>query len=229
MVVVLVVVVVVVWTNVVGGLWYTGVKDTLPQTSVNSTAVSQSCTTTTTTTSTTTTTTTLAITFNLAITACTGLTATVTASNFANSISGLYEINTTTYGTLNDSLNGAFEDTVGNSKTYLLVPQGTRYVAVRDKNNVSNISYNTVTNNCTTSTTTTTTTLPPLVVTNSAVTCSGNLGEFTSTFTGGTGTYTTASIVVVVVVVDVVQLLTALLYVTLVLSVASLKPINLVP
>jgi hypothetical protein len=123
-----------------------------------------------------------------------GVSASVTASNFANSISGLYEINTVTYGTLNDSLFGTFEDTVGSSKTYMLVPQGVRYVSVRDKNNVTNISYNTINNNCTTSTTTTTTTLSPIVITNSAVTCSGNLGEFTSTFTGGTGTYTTASI-----------------------------------
>ena len=41
----------------------------------------------------------------------------------------------------------------------------------------------------TTSTTTSTTTLPPLVVTNGAVTCLGGSGSFTSTFSGGTGTY----------------------------------------
>jgi hypothetical protein len=43
-------------------------------------------------------------------------------------------------------------------------------------------------------TTTTTTTLPPLTITNGAVTCVGNLGSFTSTFSGGSGTYHTAAI-----------------------------------
>lgn len=47
----------------------------------------------------------------------------------------------------------------------------------------------TTTTTTTTSTTTTTTTLPPLVITNGTVTCSGNTGDFTSTMTGGTGTY----------------------------------------
>ena len=43
-------------------------------------------------------------------------------------------------------------------------------------------------------TTTTTTTQPPLTITNGAVTCVGNLGSFTSTFSGGSGTYHTAAI-----------------------------------
>jgi hypothetical protein len=43
-------------------------------------------------------------------------------------------------------------------------------------------------------TTTTTTTQPPLTITNSAVTCSGTVGGFTSSFSGGTGTYHTAAI-----------------------------------
>jgi hypothetical protein len=43
-------------------------------------------------------------------------------------------------------------------------------------------------------TTTTTTTAPPLAITNGAVTCVGNLGSFTSTFSGGSGTYHTAAI-----------------------------------
>jgi hypothetical protein len=38
-------------------------------------------------------------------------------------------------------------------------------------------------------TTTTTTTLPPLTITNGAVTCSGTTGTFTSTLSGGNGTY----------------------------------------
>ena len=40
-----------------------------------------------------------------------------------------------------------------------------------------------------TTSTTTTTTLPPLVITNGGVTCSGTTGSFTSSFSGGTGTY----------------------------------------
>jgi hypothetical protein len=43
-------------------------------------------------------------------------------------------------------------------------------------------------------TTTTTTTQPPLTIVNSAVTCSGTVGGFTSSFSGGTGTYHTAAI-----------------------------------
>ena len=43
-------------------------------------------------------------------------------------------------------------------------------------------------------TTTTTTTQPPLTITNGAVTCVGGLGSFTSTFSGGSGTYHTAAI-----------------------------------
>lgn len=43
-------------------------------------------------------------------------------------------------------------------------------------------------------TTTTTTTLPPLIITNGAVTCIGGTGNFTSSFSGGTGTYHTAAI-----------------------------------
>jgi hypothetical protein len=45
-----------------------------------------------------------------------------------------------------------------------------------------------------TTSTTTTTTLPPLVITNGGVTCSGTTGSFTSSFTGGTGTYTFVAI-----------------------------------
>jgi hypothetical protein len=37
-------------------------------------------------------------------------------------------------------------------------------------------------------------TLPPLVITNGGVTCSGTTGSFTSSFTGGTGTYTFVAI-----------------------------------
>jgi len=47
---------------------------------------------------------------------------------------------------------------------------------------------------CATFTTSTTTTLPPLTITNGAVTCTGTTGNFTSTFSGGTGTYHTAAI-----------------------------------
>jgi hypothetical protein len=43
-------------------------------------------------------------------------------------------------------------------------------------------------------TTTTTTTAPPLTITNSAVTCSGTQGSFTSTFSGGSGNYVTAAL-----------------------------------
>jgi hypothetical protein len=43
-------------------------------------------------------------------------------------------------------------------------------------------------------TTTTTTTVPPVVITNGTVTCSGNSGSFTSTFSGGSGTYVTAAL-----------------------------------
>ena len=46
----------------------------------------------------------------------------------------------------------------------------------------------------TTTTTTTTTTAAPLLVTNSSVTCIGNLGTFTSTFSGGSGTYSFTAI-----------------------------------
>ena len=45
-----------------------------------------------------------------------------------------------------------------------------------------------------TTSTTTTTTLPPLVISNGAVTCSGITGSFTSSFTGGTSTYTFVAI-----------------------------------
>ena len=47
----------------------------------------------------------------------------------------------------------------------------------------------TTTTTTTTSTTTTTTTIPPLTITNGAVTCVSNDGQFTSTFSGGSGTY----------------------------------------
>jgi hypothetical protein len=43
-------------------------------------------------------------------------------------------------------------------------------------------------------TTTTTTTLPPLVLTNGAVTCTGNSGSWISSFSGGSGTYVTAAL-----------------------------------
>jgi hypothetical protein len=43
-------------------------------------------------------------------------------------------------------------------------------------------------------TTTTTTTQPPLTITNGVVTCTGTVGGFTSSFSGGTGTYHTAAI-----------------------------------
>jgi hypothetical protein len=43
-------------------------------------------------------------------------------------------------------------------------------------------------------TTTTTTTIPPLTLTNGTVTCTGNSGSWTSTFSGGSGTYVTAAL-----------------------------------
>ncbi len=46
----------------------------------------------------------------------------------------------------------------------------------------------------TTTTTTTTTTAAPLLVSNGSITCIGNLGTFTSTFSGGSGTYSYTAI-----------------------------------
>lgn len=52
----------------------------------------------------------------------------------------------------------------------------------------------TTTTSTTTTTTTTTTTEAPLLISNGSVTCIGNLGTFTSTFSGGSGTYSYTAI-----------------------------------
>ena len=71
----------------------------------------------------------------------------------------------------------------------MLVPQGTRYVSVRDKNNVGNITANNITNNCTTTSTTTTTTTEPPVTYNFTAVCTGLTQTITiDTFAGGDGT-----------------------------------------
>jgi len=64
---------------------------------------------------------------------------------------------------------------------------GTYNVYITDTTYSNEIYIGQVTFNCTT--TTTTTTLPPLSIANSGVTCFGNVGSFTSTISGGSGTY----------------------------------------
>jgi hypothetical protein len=96
-------------------------------------------------------------------------------------------------GTPTPAFNGTFTDT--STQTYnfnLTSTSHTLYVVAWD-DTVSPGNYSFFVNpSC--GTTSTTTTLPPLVVTNGTVTCSGNSGSFTSTFSGGSGTYVSAAL-----------------------------------
>jgi hypothetical protein len=115
------------------------------------TTTSTTSTTTTTTASptTTSTTTTLApIDFTIAAGTCTGGlgTGTITISSYTGG-SGNYQITNTTYTSSIAALNGTFINDIA-PYTYTSVPNGTRYVAVRDTNNPSNVVAKSVVVNC---------------------------------------------------------------------------------
>ena len=163
-----------------------------------------------TTTTTTSTTTLPPVNFSLSYT-CSGASSQVTASAFTGG-AGTYQISTQLYTSESAAYGGVFVS-ITTSKTYPIGTNQQYWVALRDAVNNSNVLAKTITPNCTTTTTTTTTTtaapttttttaapttttttLPPLVISNGGVTCSGATGSFTSSFTGGTGTYTFVAI-----------------------------------
>jgi hypothetical protein len=141
----------------------TTTTSTTTTTTTLSTTTSTTTTTTTaaptTTTSTTTTTTTQAVVnFTIVSGSCTGGpgNGSITISAYTGG-GGLYQITTTTYTSASSALGGTFADDVA-PNTYTLVPNGTRFVAVRDKITPANVTAKSVTINCTTTTTTTTST-----------------------------------------------------------------------
>ena len=142
--------------------------------------------------------------------ACTGVTQTITVNSFTGGDGSTYYVSNTTYGDAGSA--GAATANVlvsGGTYSYASQPSGTRYIKIASTIRTSVVSGG---SSCTTTTTTTTaaptttttttttvaptttTTLPPLVITNGGVTCSGTTGSFTSSFTGGTGTYTFVAI-----------------------------------
>ena len=112
-------------------------------------------TTTTTVAPTTTTTTQAVVNFTIAAGACSGGpgTGTITISAYTGG-GGIYQITTTTYVDAPSALGGTFVDDVA-PNTYTSVPNGTRFVAVRDKNNPANVTAKSVAINCIATTTTT--------------------------------------------------------------------------
>ena len=131
----------------------TTVPTTTSTTTTTTTAVP-----TTTTSTTTTTTTQAAVNFTIASGSCTGGpgSGSITISAYTGG-GGLYQITTTTYTSASSALGGTFADDVA-PNTYTLVPNGTRFVAVRDKITPANVTAKSVIINCTTTTTTTTST-----------------------------------------------------------------------
>jgi hypothetical protein len=142
--------------------------------------------------------------------ACTGDTQTITVNSFTGGDGSTYYVSNTTYGDAGSA--GAATANVlvsGGTYSYASQPSGTRYIKIASTIRTSVVSGGQTCTTTTTTTTaaptttttttttvapTTTTTLPPLVITNGGVTCSGTTGSFTSSFTGGTGTYTFVAI-----------------------------------
>jgi hypothetical protein len=89
--------------------------------------------------------------FKLSTSNCSG----VIYVNSASGGSGVYEISQTTYPTGEQAMSGAWRDFSG-FFTYTSVPSGTRYVALRDSNNHSNVIVNSIEISCISTTTTTT-------------------------------------------------------------------------
>jgi len=136
----------------------TTLSTTTSTTTTTTTIVPTTTTTTTTSTTTTTTTAVVAVNFTIAAGACSGGpgTGTITISAYTGG-GGLYQITTTTYTSASNALGGTFADDVA-PNTYTSVPNGTRFVAVRDKITPANVTAKSVAINCTTTTTTTTST-----------------------------------------------------------------------
>jgi hypothetical protein len=111
-----------------------------------------------TTTTTTTTTTLAAVNFNISY-ACGGGTASITVNSFTGG-SGTYQVSTQTYSSPSGAYAGAFTDETSGSRTFYSQDDTTHYVAVRDKNNPTNVLAKGITPSCATTTTTTTTLAP---------------------------------------------------------------------
>jgi hypothetical protein len=175
----------------------TSTTTTLPPTTTTTTTETPTTTTTTTTLApTTTTTTTLTPTTT---TTTTGIPTTTTTTTSAL-------ITTTTTTTLQPvwyrmtaCINGdtvySTERTIGTFSVGAIVMFGTAYFTIEQElytlpvGSLINVVASGLTSCPTISTTTTTTTIPPLLVSNGSVTCVGTDGSFTSTFSGGSGTY----------------------------------------
>ena len=149
-------------------------------------------TTTTTTTSTTTTTTTAAPTTTTSTTTTTTTAApttttstTTTTTTEAPTTTTSTTTTTTTEPTTSTTTTTTTEPTTSTTTTTTTEPTTTTTTTTGTTSTTTTAPPTTTT----TSTTTTTTTVPPLVITNGTVTCSGNTGNFTSTLSGGTGTY----------------------------------------
>ena len=143
-------------------------------TTTSTTTTTTTAASTTTTSTTTTTTTQAAVNFTIASGSCTGGpgSGSITISAYTGG-GGLYQITTTTYTSASSALGGTFADDVA-PNTYTLVPNGTRFVAVRDKITPANVTAKSVTINCTTTTTTTTSTT-------TTTTTVGSVNHFRST------------------------------------------------
>ena len=109
-----------------------------------------------TTTTTTTTTTLAAVNFNISY-ACGGGTASITVNAFTGG-SGTYQVSTQTYSSPSAAYAGAFTDETSGSRVFSNQNDTAHYVAVRDKNNPTNVLAKGITPACATTTTTTTST-----------------------------------------------------------------------
>lgn len=124
----------------------------------------------------------------------------VTISNYTGAPSGLYEVSTTTYASQAAALAGSFVADVP-PKTYSSVPNGTRWVAVRDAVTPAIIKAKSVVVSCTPTTTvpptttTTTTTTPGTTTTTTTVPGTTTTTTTTTTPTTTTSTTTTTTTV----------------------------------
>jgi hypothetical protein len=179
---------------------------TTTSTTTSTTTTAPTTTTTTTAAPATTTTTQAVVNFTIAAGACSGGpgTGTITISAETGG-GGIYQNTTTPYVDAASALGGTFVDDVA-PNTYTSVPNGTRFVSVRDKNNPANVTAKSVAINCiatttttaapTTTTTTTTTAAPTTTSTTTAApttTTTTIAPTTTTTTTAPTTTTTTAA------------------------------------
>lgn len=126
--------------------------------------------------------------FDIVALACTGGPGTgkIKISNYTGG-GGTYQASTSTHTTYNGALNGTFVNVTGD-KTYSNLTNGVKYIAVRDKNNPSNVRVKSLVVSCATTNTTTTTTVSPATTTTTTI-APGTVYVLSNADCGGDATF----------------------------------------